>query len=1274
MVALPAVSVNINGFSVSDALVDTGSQVCLIDSRVFSVVAPNAELSPPARLLSASGHCLNALGTCRLTVERAGDSDCARETEFIVVHNLMHDVVLGWDFLSANHVVLNCSPKHTAKIKLRLKKPVNVPPHSAVCMAVKVDQPLPEGEYLFVGQCTSNVEVSDSLLTPFSETEIPVYIRNRSDRSITVHRRSVIGYAESVDHVETCDGEPAASDAATVTGDGTAEVNAVSADDGRFVGKATQEILSEFVVGEPISGSQRDKLASLLSSFPEVFSRGYADIGKYQGDDVDLELQSGARPQFAKPYPVPWAREDQLRSQLEELQACGVLEEGEPSDWNSPIILIPKGPKGSKGSNEYRIVQDLRGLNKLLVPKQFVFPTIDEFIFSLHGWKVASSLDIRHAFWNLQLSQDSSKFCAFYALGKTYYPRRMPMGCMQSSYFLHLVMRKVLGDLEGVHCYADDILLTSDSLENHYQLLHQVLTRLRFAGLKIAPEKCRLFQTKLNYLGHRITPDGVCMDPDRIQVISDMPNPRSVKEAKRAFGFFSWFRKFVPSFSQISEPLVVLCNSEKYYWNEELDNCFRRLKDEMIGARVLSYPRRDLPFVLYTDSSTTGSGQILCQVQDGQERVIAFAGSRYSRAQRKWTIFELEVFSFIQGLKKFYKYLADVDFSWICDCRSALQILHNKDHINPRLVRWRALVSQFRFTTEHRRASQMQHVDMLSRLHESAGDTEADCQVPRDDSSGGAGLSPRCSTPASQPSRDGRGRPGELAVTGAAGQISGAGAPGGGPRSLLRRPPGRPPEPVSSGRAAATAAPAPAADVQVDAPAEGAVDGQVDVEASRLDQEVSEGAREVNLTAADFLVQQTLKPESLVWYQKHDRNCRAIVHRLNHGKWPRFANRALRREPVEDFALKGDILIRKCPGSEGEAVIVWPTAKRFELMYNHHDVTDGAHGSGVKMYEVLRRYVWYPGLKRDCEDYVRSCRRCSSRKSTQQQHPPLLPQEASYPNETLVIDIVSLPRSTSSGRYQLLTCVDKFTGHLTCYPLDSASADHIIDKLSFHFMTFGPPETMESDAGSNLLKNANVKVLCDYFGIQVRFSVGYHHEAVGKVERRHLDIKRRLRALSESHGADWELLLPGIVFALNNEVCSTHGFSPFFLYFLRYPHSPLSHLIDRPVSKYSDNYVHEKLRMLSDVLRRAHKQQSESMRGYKQQYDRRHRARDPTLRPGDQIWLKNFDASAKMDDPWVGPYIVESCVGRRHVNYIDRKGTVRRTHVKNVKRVCERSV
>ena len=267
-----------------------------------------------------------------------------------------------------------------------------------------------------------------------------------------------------------------------------------------------------------------------------------------------------------------------------------------------------------------------------------------------------------------------------------------------------------------------------------------------------------------------------------------------------------------------------------------------------------------------------------------------------------------------------------------------------------------------------------------------------------------------------------------------------------------------------------------------------------------------------------------------------------------------------------------------------------------------------------------------------------------------------------------------MPQSDASGRYYLLTCVDKFSGFLTCYPLDSGSSDHIAQKLEYHFLTFGPPESLESDAGSNLVKNKSIQTLCEYFGVKTRHSVGYHHEAVGKIERRHLDIKRRLRAVSDSRGSDWEQRLPGLVFSLNNEVCRTHGYSPFFVYFLRYPRTPIYDLVRNKVSLYSDDYIHEKLRLLSDTFEQARKSQASSYRQSKADYDRRHRATDIPIRSGDQILCRNFNARTKMDDPWVGPFVVSQLVGRRHVEYMDRKGVIRRTHVKHVKPVFDRSV
>ena len=708
---------------------------------------------------------------------------------------------------------------------------------------------------------------------------------------------------------------------------------------------------------------------------------------------------------------------------------------------------------------------------------------------------------------------------------------------------------------------------------------------------------------------------------------------------------------------------MVLCNSDKFFWNEELDKCFTSLKRAVLSDRVLSYPRKGGQFVLYTDSSTTGSGQILCQVQDGVERVIAFSGNRYSKAQRHWTIFELEVFSFIQGLKKFFKYLADAEFQWVCDCKSALKILSNRDQINPRLVRWRAFVGQFRYVAEHRRAALMAHVDALSRLHESddplvqpATVQESEGTVPDGGAEGAPVAAHVTDVPVMTPRSDAvlRRRVTDVPVM-TPRSDAGLQAPGLTSRQVCSG--SLSGDDVTNDSHAFTAPDPDGVRVSVSGSSEGGT-GATDVPTE---------AREVNLTTADFLLQFPLKQDALIWYQRHDRSCRAIAHYLNHGKWPRFASPVLKREPPSRFVMMDGLVYR---GNQ----LVWPVAKRFELMYRHHDVSHHAHGGGSKLCELLSRHVWYPGLKSDCDDYVRSCTRCSQRKSTRSHRPPLLSQPAAYPNETLVIDVLAMPRGHGYGRSSVLTCVDKFSGYLSYYVLESGSSDCIVEALTQHFLTFGPPECIESDAGSNLLRNSHVQTLCDHFGVRTRASVGHHHEAVGKVERRHLDMKRRLRAVSDAHGADWEQRLKGVVFSLNNEVCDTLGYSPFFLYFLRHPHSSLNRLGKAPTNKYSDSFVHEQLRQLSSTLQRAQARQAEENKRYKRQYDRRYQVQDFSYKPGDRLWIKNFQQKSKMDDPWCGPYIVVSNVGRRHVDYMDKKGAIRRTHLKNTKLFSERNV
>ena len=794
---------------------------------------------------------------------------------------------------------------------------------------------------------------------------------------------------------------------------------------------------------------------------------------------------------------------------------------GEPCEWNSPVVLVAKGNR-----SEFRIVQDMREINRSLLPKKFVLPSIDEFLYSLHGWKIASSLDIKHAFWNMRLSKDSSRICAFHTLGQTYYPQRLPMGCAQSSYFLHVMMHRVLGNVPGVSIYADDVLLTSPDAESHLKLLHTVLDRLGKAGLKLSPEKCSFGMNKLSYLGHQISPDGVSIDPERIRCIAELQPPSSVKEAKRLYGFFAWFRKFIPQFSTISAPLVTLANADAFFWDGDLDESFSCLRDELLSNRVLAYPTRgnNDRFILYTDSSTVGSGQILCQVQNGVEKVIAFNGSKYSMSQSKWTIYELEVFSFITGLKKFYKYLDGAEFTWVCDCRSALKILSNTDEGNTRIVRWRVFASHFKFTTEHRAAKDMQHVDMISRIPERETDARTETAGARSETACGT-VGARAGAAAPAPRAEAVDARAEAAGARSetAGGTVGARAETAGARFETAG------GTVDTGAGAAYAQLS--ADAVVGTPGGGA--GTRGGVAERTDK--------------DHVVNALASQSEIIWYQKHDKTCRALVHRLKHQKWPKFCSPTLKKEKVEHFFLRDGILCRQV-GSDAPVTVVWPQAKRFELMYRNHDVSHHAHCGYEKMHEKLSRSISYPGLGRDCKNYVDSCQRCSAGKDDRGPPvPPLVAQSAAAPGEVLVVDVVHMPASRVSGRTLVLTCVDRFTGFLTHYPLDTGITDGIVDALSTQFLTFGPPKSLETDAGSNF-KSQKLVDFCKFWGVTIRHAVGGHHEGIGKVERRHRDIKRRLRALSDSFGTDWESHLPSIIFSLNNEVSSTHDYSPYFLF------------------------------------------------------------------------------------------------------------------------------
>ena len=152
---------------------------------------------------------------------------------------------------------------------------------------------------------------------------------------------------------------------------------------------------------------------------------------------------------------------------------------------------------------------------------------------------------------------------------------------------------------------------------------------MRNAGLKLKPSKCNLFQRSVTYLGHIVSAEGVATDPAKIKAVADWPVPTSVKEVRSFLGLALYYRRFIRGFASIASPLHALTSKSKdFVWNNESQEAFDRLKEELSKAPVLVYPSPGNKFILDMDASGDGIGAVLSQTHEGAEKVVALpAGS-----------------------------------------------------------------------------------------------------------------------------------------------------------------------------------------------------------------------------------------------------------------------------------------------------------------------------------------------------------------------------------------------------------------------------------------------------------------------------------------------------------------------------------------------------------------------------------------------------------------------------------------------------------------------
>lgn len=203
---------------------------------------------------------------------------------------------------------------------------------------------------------------------------------------------------------------------------------------------------------------------------------------------------------------------------------------------------------------------DYRTLNSRTIPYQYTTPRIDDALDCLSGSQWFSVLDLRSGYYQIAMKEEYIEKTAFICPLGFYQFERMPQGITGAPATFQRLMEKAVGDMNllEVLVYLDDLKVFGRTLEEREERLLKVLHRLKEAGLKISLDKCQFGQSKVKYVGHIVSAEGVATDPAKIKTVLTWPQPTNLKTLRSFLGFCGYYRRFIVNYSAIVRPLTDL--------------------------------------------------------------------------------------------------------------------------------------------------------------------------------------------------------------------------------------------------------------------------------------------------------------------------------------------------------------------------------------------------------------------------------------------------------------------------------------------------------------------------------------------------------------------------------------------------------------------------------------------------------------------------------------------------------------------------------------------
>lgn len=396
--------------------------------------------------------------------------------------------------------------------------------------------------------------------------------------------------------------------------------------------------------------SQIDKLnsvgvESILSKYKQLFE----GMGLLKIKPVKITLKDNARPVVHAARKIPFAIKDDLKSELNNLEKLNIIKKvTEPTDWVNSLVIV------RKSNGKLRFCIDPSDLNNNIAREYFQIPTLDDIMSNLNGAKYFSVLDASNGFWQMPIDESSSKLCTFNTPFGRYRFLRLPFGLSCAPEIFQRQMVQFIDDIEGVVTYFDDVLIFAKSVEEHNSILERVLERFKKFNLKLNKSKSKFCVTKIKYLGHIISNNGITADDEKIKAINSMQKPVDKTSLQRFLGMITYLGRFINNLSDKTAPLRQLLQKENaWVWDHAQEKAFELLKKEICSCPVLKYYDVKKDVTISVDASRSGVGAVL--LQEGSP--IAYASKSLTNTQTRWAQIEKELYAICFGCERFSQYI-----------------------------------------------------------------------------------------------------------------------------------------------------------------------------------------------------------------------------------------------------------------------------------------------------------------------------------------------------------------------------------------------------------------------------------------------------------------------------------------------------------------------------------------------------------------------------------------------------------------------------------------